>query len=349
MGKHATVVSFRTMLTEAVDAFLDEQAMASRPTAEALGEIVVGLGHYREEGTALYPLVFLCDDLDALLTHVDGADALALGHGPESPDTVRRALKTCAPLAQGGWSAYFERHDGGLRYGVFRTDDFVLRETPLEVLRRTDDPKLRAVGVVRVADDVVELRGGVGPSRYVYLSGARTDGAPPGVVSRELLTGVTRDCDPARRNDLYVFYRRVLLDVVRASHGTLLVVVPAHTRAEALFQDGVFLPEPVDVGAVIAAYRAHADSTTRASLQALRALLRGMLSSDGITVLRSDGAIVAFNVFVSHASSPDSRSGATPGGARRRTFEALTALVGHGLVAAFYRSQDGHAECRRIG
>ena len=69
-----------------------------------------------------------------------------------------------------------------------------------------------------------------------------------------------------------------------------------------------------------------------------------MMSSDGITVLRSDGAVLGFNVFVAHPDSLDRHPGAI-GGARRRTYETLAGMVGDGLVAAFYRSQDGHTAC----
>lgn len=349
MATPATVISFRHLLTGAIDDFLAEQGMASPATAGALAELVVVLSHYREEGTALHPLVFLCERLDALMAHVEASDALVLGEGDESPETVRLAIKTCAPLAQGGWSAFLDRQGETLRFGVFRTDDFVLRETPLQVLRRTHDPSLRAVAIVRVAEDVVELRGGVGPSRHVYLSGARTEALPPGVVSQELLASVTRDSDERVRADLFTFYRRVMLDVVRAAHGTLVAVVPAGPRAGRPFRDGVFLPSPVDVGAAIAAHQASRGAATQASLQGLRALLRGMMASDGVTVLRTDGAVVGFNVFVEHAPAPEGGRAPVPGGARRRTFETLAGMLGRGLDAAFYRSQDGHTECRRVG
>lgn len=348
MANVPTVLSFRHLLTGAIDEFLAEQGMASPVTAAALAELAVVLSHYREEGTALHPMVFLCEHFDALMRHVEATDALVLGEGPESPECVRRAIKICAPLAQGGWSVFLDREGTSLRFGVFRTDDFALRETPLEVMRRTEDPSLRAVGMVRVADGVIELRGGKGPSRYVYLSGASTDAAPPGVVSHDLLLSLTRDCDDGIRRDLFTFYRRVLLDVLRAAHGSLIAVVPVGHVHDALFHDGVFLPTAVDVGARIAAYRATHSETALAAVQGLRALLRGMMASDGVTVLRSDGAIVGFNVFVAHTPTREDRRDAMLGGARRRTFEALVGMVGRGLVATFYRSQDGRAECSRV-
>lgn len=347
MVRNPSALSFRHMLTGAIDGFLAEQGFVERETSDVVAELSIVLAHYREEGAALHPVVFLCDDVDALMARVAAKDALALGRGAESPETVRQAIKTCAPLAQGGWSVFLERDRGGLRFGVFRTDDFVLQESPLEVLRRTDDRSLRTVAAVRLAEDVIELCGCVGASRNIYLSGARTDVASPGEASRELLHALTRSCDEASRDGVRRFYRRVLLDVMRAAHGTLLAVVAAGRAPGELFDDGVLLPAPLDLGARIVALQTRRGEEERASLQGMRSLLRGMMASDGITLLRSDGAILGFNVFVPHASGQRAERDVGPGGARRRTFGTLVGMLGRGLSAVFVRSQDGYVECRR--
>jgi hypothetical protein len=85
-------------------------------------------------------------------------------------------------------------------------------------------------------------------------------------------------------------------------------------------------------------------------VQAVGHLLQGMLASDGITVLRSDGRIAGYNAFVHHLPGPTlGNSNHQIGGARQRTFAALSTRVGETLVAAFYYSQDGHADCRWVG
>ena len=74
-----SILSFRHLLNGAIEDFLVAEQMASPRTAEALGELVVTLSRFREEGSALYPLVFLCDSLERLMNHVDGCDAVPLG------------------------------------------------------------------------------------------------------------------------------------------------------------------------------------------------------------------------------------------------------------------------------
>jgi hypothetical protein len=94
----------------------------------------------------------------------------------------------------------------------------------------------------------------------------------------------------------------------------------------------------------VATYLRLRTEESRAAVQGRAQLLEGMLRTDGITVLRSDGAIVAYNVFVRHGPLPAALLGQPVGGARRRTFETLRSHVGAELSAAFYRSQDGVAD-----
>jgi hypothetical protein len=346
MGTRRPIISFRHLLREQLVEFLDEEGMRDDGTAEALVEIVTSLSRYQEEGTALFPLVFLCDDVDALLRAVDGDEPLVLGKGERGAVTVQRALKLCAPLANDNWSIYFQRVADGLRYGLFRTDAFVLRETAMELLRETADPTLRALGVVQLGDSIVELRGGSGSVRYVYLSGARSDAPPRPVLLKGLLSAIVREVAEPLRADTWTFYRRVFVDAMRTGHGSLVAVLPAGFVVPATFADGLLLAQPIEVARSIERYRASPAEPERARLQAQARLVASMIGVDGITLLRSDGAIVGHNVFVKHAAEPG--PSAHVGGARRRTYALLEAEVGKTLIAAFYRSQDGHMECASV-
>jgi hypothetical protein len=340
-GPVPVTVSFRHLLTDVIEAFLAGEGMSCPETAEALGELVVTLARYREEGASLFPLVFLCDARGSLRRALGGLDLIDIGEGPRSADTMRRALKICAPLGRGGWSIFLERRPGAFAYGIFRTDGFVLRETPMELLRRTSDPGAHLVGFVQIADNVLELRGGSGAARLVYLSGARSD-TPPLLAVSQLIDGLIHDVAASVRPDVRTFFRRVLIEVLRAPHGSLIAVVPAHAPLPELFLDGLMLPQSLSIEAAVVRYLAVRGEAERAYVEALSCLLLSMIGSDGITVLGSDGSILGFNQFLHHAA----HHGPGPiGGARRRTYEALASHVGQGLLAAFYRSQDGAVEC----
>lgn len=340
------VLSFRHLVTEAVGQFIAAEGMGGQELAEALTEVLVSLSRYREEGAVLFPQVFLAERLESLLAAVGGS-AVRIGSGGRSPETVRRVLKDCAPLAQGGWCIFISLNTtpNGARfdYGVFHTNPAPLAREPMELLADAVNPGLHVVGVRQLAENVVELRGGSGATRYVYLSAARTDAPLPSKVIEELSQAVAHDTPPAAAPGVARFYRHLLRRVMQSPHGSLVAVLPREREWIDLFADGISLSQPVDVAAAVARHDAERDVPAHAELAALVPLMHGMMAVDGITVLRTDGALVGYHVFI--LPEPGAPEGLL-GGARRRTFRALCARVGTDLAAAFYCSQDGAADCR---
>ena len=340
------VLSFRHLLTSAVTEFLAERKMSCPQTAEALSELVVSLSSYREEGSPLFPQVFVCEDITAMLQALRGRDPMSVSDGDRSRVTMRRALKQCAPLSRGGWAIYFQLDEPGrFSYGLFRTDSFILSATPIELLRGIKDPNVKLLGISRVAENIIELCASAGYRRFIHLSGARTDVPHPTRVLEDIVQAVTADVDEPFRQPAQGFFRHAFFDAMQAPHGSLAMVVPKAAPNSGLLDDGVMLQPLIDVVARIEAYKSDPREEKATSLQAVVTLLHGMLSADGITVLRSDGCLVGYNVFVEQAAL---REGELPiGGARLRSYNVLCRHLGRDLTAAFYRSQDGVALCER--
>ncbi|HEX8440719.1 hypothetical protein [Archangium sp.] len=341
------VLSFRHLLSDAVGSFLHETGLGPAQVGDALSELIVTLSRYREEGEPLFPVAFVGDDLEGMLRVLGGSDPVAIGTGPRSRETIQRALKQCAPLGQGRWWAlYVLLVPDGFAYGVFRTDPSPLVETPLERMRRAGDRSLRLVGVLQLAENVIELRGMGGLYRHVFLSGSRLESTLPTVAMDELSLALTADVPEPARSLTRDFFRRVLFEAMQASHGTLVAVLPKGHGGSPVFVDGVLLTEPIDLVARVMRYQDSPGVEAASSVSAAAQLLRGMMATDGITVLRSDGFILGYNVFIRHPETL-MREPARVGGARRRTYEVLCAWVGRELTTAFFRSQDGAVACCR--
>jgi hypothetical protein len=341
------VLSFRHLLSDAVASFLHEAGLGSAQLGDALSELIVTLSRYREEGEPLFPVAFLGDDLQEMMRVLDGRDPVAIGTGPRTRETIQRALKQCAPLGQGRWwSLYVLLVPEGFAYGIFRTDPFPLVETPLERMRRAGELSLRMVGVLQLAENVIELRGMGGLYRHIFLSGARAEVTLPTVAMDQLALGLTADLKEPARGLTRDFYRRVLFEAMQASHGTLVAVLPRGREGLPVFVDGVLLEEPIDMVARVMRYHENPSVEAASAVSSAAQLLRGMMATDGITVLRSDGFILGYNVFIRHPESLI-RQPSRVGGARRRTYEVLCAWVGRELTTAFFRSQDGAIACCR--
>lgn len=88
------------------------------------------------------------------------------------------------------------------------------------------------------------------------------------------------------------------------------------------------------------------DETTEnyTDLMSSAGLLGGMLNSDGITVLDTAGRVLGYNCFV-RTTDENLKPRELVGGARRRAFTELRALVDAGnLRGAFIRSSDGASD-----
>jgi len=68
----------------------------------------------------------------------------------------------------------------------------VLSPTPIEVLRSIVNPSVHMVAVAQLAERRARAARSQGNSRYVYLSGARTE-MPPPLVLEKLVSAATQD------------------------------------------------------------------------------------------------------------------------------------------------------------
>jgi hypothetical protein len=333
-------IYFRRYLIETMGALLATVAPGHAMLSEFASELVVAISRYREEGNALFPAVFICEDLGCLTQKLGGRDPIRIGWGVAERDTIRQALKQCSPLTERGqWAIFMVIDPDGVTYGVFRTESAPLSPTAFSRLRALEDRSgFFILGVTQVGDGIVEVRGGNGQALQLYLSGARIDTKLPMAANQAFLNAISREAEDLLKQSLRDFYYRIFTDLRRVSHGTLLAVLDAGREKMDVFDDGVILPEPLNIGEAVSAYIKNPRAEESARLQSQAALIRGMLNCDGITLLRTDGAVVGYNVFVQNLVMSRATS---VGGARRRAFDALAKHLGKGVRLAVYRSQDG--------
>jgi hypothetical protein len=342
----SNVISFRQLLKEHIQECVDARNLGGSKGASLIAELITSLSRYREEGRRLFPVVYIARDRMALVEGLDGSDPIEIGAGPLNKETVQRALKHCAPLGEGrSWVVYMIIEEDRLSYGMIRFPLVLTRPTSFENLRRNQDESLEVLGLVQLADSVMELRGSAGLHRYIYLTGSNVEASPPIDVINNFLNALILDVPPHLQESTRNFYYRVVIDVMQVWHGTLAAVLPPESEYCPYFRDGVLLERVFDIPAQIGAYQENPCEKTAGDLLASSNMIRGMMSADGVTLLRSDGCVIGYNIFIQHP--PSSHPAPAPiGGARRRTYEVLCTHVGKDLVAAFYRSQDGTGNCK---
>jgi hypothetical protein len=337
------VVTFRAGLKTPIGDLLTDADMVCPETEESLVALVTALADYREEGRSLFPRVLICDDLDKVLRNVQGSNPILIGTGSRGTDTVLRALKKCAPLADNSWAIWIDRKPDHFDYGVFREPAPTALDLRQTLIDTPPGEGLRALLVAQFGPRVVELIPAGKPGLRIHLSGSREDQVSAGDFIQRVVDWSCSDLTDENSRYSYVsFCSTVLRDILRKGHGALIAVAPHDQKLlVGASEDAVVLDPPIDVATLV---KAHAEAQTSSALTELlgsASLIAGMLGSDGITVFDTAGRILAFNWFIQTDVTK-----LTPrdqiGGARHRAFSALKGLVDAGqLCGAFIRSSDG--------
>ncbi|MDR3606440.1 MAG: hypothetical protein P4M08_03560 [Oligoflexia bacterium] len=336
-----SVLSFRGYLQSKISDFVSEFKQ-SELAADLLAEFIIILSSYQEEGTHLFPPVFITEDLDELFNVTKGLDPIVIGSGDQSLETIRRAIKQCAPLAEWReWAIFVALKRKALTYGIFRADQSPLNPTPFERLRQVRDPALRIIGLSRLGGNFVEVRGGFGQFQYVDITGSQEGTSNPIEVIRKFTQIVTRDAPLEVQSRLQAFYYRVGIEMLHANHGTLVAVINQKHGIPAILDDGILLTPRVQITRAIEEFSKNESNDAFQQLFALNQLIRRMTFMDGITVLDSRGSIVGYNYFIKSSAINSKHRGSTIGGARRRAFDVLCSNLGEQLLAVVYKSQDG--------
>ena len=338
------MISFREFLQARLHP-LTQNLAHSMPNIDLLSEVVLLLANYQEEGTNLFPVIFITDAQENLKKHLLAKEMIYIGEGPSSRETFARAFKHCAPLAEDRlWAVYILSEKDRIRYGIFRSDSSPLVPTVFERLRSMKEPAGTCIiGITRLGGNFVEIHESSGLQHYVNVSGTDEDDYHPGRVIRNFVDGVTRDAPDSIKAMLKSFYYRVGMDVMHGSHGSLIGVLAKGQSIPDILEDGIHLRPSINVSEAILAILENTDERDAyLRLYSYSLLLRKLTWMDGITLLDTEGGILGYNCFIktSHVRPQD----AITGGARRRAFEHMQKNVGGLLSGALYKSQDGHIE-----
>jgi hypothetical protein len=329
-------ITFRTPLVDGVSGFCDACRLPIFSNSLHLVELIVLLAKYKEEGSSLYPEVYVTTDINAIAAMLPDAERFHLGSIPRDVEGIKRAIKKAAPLATGGWLIYIEDSAIELSFVLFRGSGNPVSVLVDRVLLESGN-SIPVTKVFQVAEDCVEISNCSGERHFIFLNHRREDSSPPLESLIKLIDCATTNVVPEYQDPSRSYLTRVLYNALRTSHGALVAVTHRKSAPRRLFNDGMPLREPIDFPALIRGVRRSQVLPDR--LTGASSLLEGMLNSDGIILFNSQAQLLGFNYFVRSKVS-----GTENGGARRRAFSALSERLGKELCGVFIQSQDGWSD-----
>ena len=117
-------------------------------------------------------------------------------------------------------------------------------------------------------------------------------------------------------------------------NGTICVVVDKDYMDNGLFEDGIWLKEPISFSKLFTQSKSYSEE----KLQAFSELFINMLNFDGITIIDNLGRIRAYNVFVETNSK---KVGYIVGGARKRAAYHILSSKRKDIVGVYFQSHEG--------
>lgn len=346
------LLSIRKALIGDVSDFVSEAGFGNANQLNIVVDLIYHLSEYREEEKPYFPAVFLIRkenaEADVLAALAPGTQRFPIGVAPAGSGIASKALKDCAALATSGWAIYLEASPQLVSYGLFRSSVLPFSVSAVESLQDPNTPTDTALLIRNCSSRCVELISGFGNKLEISL----TSSAPPtesvsNAITR-LANSVVAGLDETIRDIYQAYFEQLFNEICRETHGTLISVVP-HDIGDlpSKFKDGVILTEALSFPNAIQELMQKNDALALSKIKAQEALLRGMFSSDGITILANDATVRAFRVFVkADQTESEELSGLdVRGGARTRAFELMKLRLGNPLNCVFFRSQDGRIEC----
>jgi len=337
--------SIKTLVMNKISSFSSLFKSDREVVRQILAETAIRVAHSKEEGVPFSSAVFVVESLEHLLKTVNGSNPISIGEGDADLKTVRVALKNSIPLGEGRqWAVYFVLNENHLEYGIFCTQRSTLKKTSFELLRQLDETSGAIVGITRLGSASLEVRGG-GSCEYFDFSGVSDFHHNPQDVIKAFASSITQDVPLKIRPQCKTFYSRIIVEILNSGNGSLIVILKKGEQLPEILSDGIWLKNPLKINSFIKNYEETHSEKDSLALIDHGSLIRMMAAMDGVVVFGSDGSLYAYNCFI-RAPLVGSPLKSVIGGARRRAFKILCKHLEQDLLAVFYHSQDGAAECR---
>ena len=311
---------------------------------------------YEEEETRIWPRIIICSNLlDNSVVKLLQATTIQFVEEPISKTNLMKRLKSALPFCNTGWKVFINVQEEIVQYGIIRNFNGPTGLSVDDVLLSLSDEDKESLNIHFVLIDAVsnfELRLQTASSNCIIdfrLTDYEEESVSKACFCEDLLSACEGDTTKAA-----IAYKKLIDLFSRKLHGSLCCIIKHdYSLPDCVFNDGIFLKEPIDFITILDKDLAEKSQTQDISAtisshekyHAFTGILIEMLNIDGITIVDNKGRIRAFNVFVK-ADTADSNT--LSGGARKRAAHYLRSLKSNDYIGVYFQSQDGTSFYERI-
>ena len=333
-------ISLPALASHEVTSFLEESHLNREEARLLLSRLIAALVDFRIEDVPFFPVIYLTTSLEGLRSLLGVHEWIHLGSTSSALEAADNLLLKSAPLATDRWRIYAHLHGGHIDYGIFAALALPVGHEPRHVLVNRRQQEHDIIKLARISNRCIELESNRAVTRRFFFSTEEGIAYSPYERINRLAEQIALHCDEAIRPSVREYLFSSIKHGTQGAHGALIAVVDHDIdHLPHCFNDAIPFNPPVDIAEKVARYSQREDRIDFRAVAALSDLLTGALQSDGITLFRNDGKLIAYRAFCSLNGSV----GGIHGGARKRAYEALKQglTMESGLTCAFIHSQDG--------
>ncbi len=298
------------------------------------------LMNYSEEGTNIKPRIVFTDNIDAILRSIPKAHAIPLFED-DAPTMFNSRLKSTLAIAKRDWCMYIDIKENKITYGLIMSfgsikdkDFFTTLEENTTLRERIN--KIHCIAAKPLTFYSMKLHSITGNDLVVNFS---LDKSKCNFFSNEIKEFVDATFSKLRTTqrklqDMKNLYFNIFSNVMNDVKGTICVIVDKDYQDNGLFEDGIWLKEPISFSKLFTQSKSYSEE----KLQAYAELFVNMLNFDGITIIDNLGRIRAYNVFVEANSK---KVGYIVGGARKRAAYYILSSKRKDIDGVYFQSHEG--------
>lgn len=295
---------------------------------------------YAEEDLKIKPKIIFTDNIDSLVKFVPKTMALTIFEDNEATMFNSR-LKSILALMRQDWCLFIDLKEDKISYGLIMSFRSIKDKNFLQVLEDTTFSKERTSKthcvIARPLNSYSMLLHSIGGETLTV--NFSLDKSKNNVFTKEIRELVDATFSKLRTTqrkleDMKNMYMNIFTNVLNDVHGALCVIVDKDYVDTGLFEDGIWLKEPITFSRLFTQSKSYSE----VKLQAHADLFLKMLNFDGITIIDNLGRLRAYNVFV----EPNSKKvGYIVGGARKRAAFHILSSKRKGIFGVYFQSHEG--------
>ena len=296
--------------------------------------------NYTEEGRIIRPKIIFTNNVDSIIRSINKCQALTLFEDLDATKFNSR-LKSILPIIKDDWCLFVEIKEGKVNYGLIMTftsikDRNFLRSILENTSLKNKSEKIYCIVARPLNFYSMMLHSISGNDLIINFS---LDVTKNNIFNEEIndfVNAVLSKLKTTQRKlqDMKNMYYNILTNVMSCVNGSICVVVDKDYKDNGLFEDGIWLKEPIPFSKLFTQSKSYNEE----KLQAYADLLLNMLGFDGITIVDNLGRLRAYNVFVEANSK---KVGYIVGGARKRAAYHILSTKKKDVIGVYFQSHEG--------